>query len=410
MSKKESIKKSVTSELSEAKEFAKATNIEDVKSGQWFISLLSKLAKTYDKNVTAEYFQKKYPGLTPDEIADILIGVTVKYATVAGGVAGATITANQITLLSSAGATAAIMAGSIGAEIIYLARLQMKLVLDLSVVYDIRLDPEDPEDMLLVFGYALGVVPTELIGKSVEKAAGAGTQYAIKKYLSKGTLQTVQSFGKRIGMKILQRSVIKYAVPIASAAIGSSYNYFTTKTIGRIAKSHLKNRGKVTEELRSIISKRNTYHIVFPAAVLYMAQIDGKVTKEEKDLYMAVISRLKLEDHEQSTFQELLSSEKNIFESVEKLEDNSIRQALIRVLSLMAISDGHFSDEEKDFLLAISKKLSIEVNLMDLEEQAKDYMIVADDSLVGMSESYFKSVYSSASKHFNNAFKRKDMP
>ena len=76
----------------------------------------------------------------------------------------------------------------------------------------------------------------------------------------------------------------------------------------------------------------------------------------------------------------------------------------------MAISDGHFSDEEKDFLLAISKKLSIEVNLMDLEEQAKDYMIVADDSLVGMSESYFKSVYSSASKHFNNAFKRKDMP
>ena len=63
MSKKESIKKSVTSELSEAKELAKATNIEDVKSGQWFISLMSKLAKTYDKNVTAEYFQKKYPGL-----------------------------------------------------------------------------------------------------------------------------------------------------------------------------------------------------------------------------------------------------------------------------------------------------------------------------------------------------------
>ena len=89
MKKEESIKQTVKSELSEAKEFAKATKIEDVKSGQWFISLLKKVVSTYDKNVTAEYFQKKYVGLSPDEIADILVDVTVKYATIAGGVAGA---------------------------------------------------------------------------------------------------------------------------------------------------------------------------------------------------------------------------------------------------------------------------------------------------------------------------------
>lgn len=134
MSEKENLKKEVAKEISLAKKFAKETDIKDVKSGQWFISLLSKVAKTYDKNVTAEYFQKKYPGLSDDEVADMLINVTVRYATIAGGVAGAAITANQIAVLSSAGATAALMAGSIGGEIIYLARLQMKLVLDLSVI------------------------------------------------------------------------------------------------------------------------------------------------------------------------------------------------------------------------------------------------------------------------------------
>ena len=393
MKENQSIKKQVKSELSDAKEFAKATSIDDVKSGQWFISLLSKVAKTYDKNVTAEYFQKKYPGLSDDEVADILINVTIKYATIAGGVAGAAITANQITLLSSAGATAALMAGSVGGEIIYLARLQMKLVLDLSVVYDIQLDADDPEDILMVFGYAMGIVPTELIGKTIEKAAGAGTQYAIRQYVSKGTLLTIQTFGKRIGLKILQRSIIKYAVPVVSAAIGSSYNFFTTKTVGRIAKSHLKNRGKVTEELRLLISKKNTYHIVFPAAVLYMAHVDGKLTIEEKELYKAVLSRLTLEEYEKDEFQRLLSSQENILEAIKEINDQSISESLVSVLALMAIYDGEFSEEEKKFLIDVSSELDIDVDIEMLEKSSIEYKVIVDEGMLSRTGEKIKNIW-----------------
>ena len=79
----------VSSELEEAKSFAKTLKIEDVKSGQWFIALLQKVVQSYDRNARAEYFQQKYPGLPPDDIADILISVTVKYATIAGAITGA---------------------------------------------------------------------------------------------------------------------------------------------------------------------------------------------------------------------------------------------------------------------------------------------------------------------------------
>ena len=95
----EVIEDEVSSELEEAKEFAKTLNIDDVKSGQWFIALLQKVVQSYDRNARAEYFQQKYPGLTPDEIADILISVTVKYATIAGAITGAAATANQIAAL-----------------------------------------------------------------------------------------------------------------------------------------------------------------------------------------------------------------------------------------------------------------------------------------------------------------------
>jgi DNA-directed RNA polymerase specialized sigma24 family protein len=78
----------VASELEEAKSFAKTLNIEDVKSGQWFFVLLQKVVQSYNRNARAEYFQQKYPGLPPDEIADILTSVAVSYATIAGAITG----------------------------------------------------------------------------------------------------------------------------------------------------------------------------------------------------------------------------------------------------------------------------------------------------------------------------------
>jgi hypothetical protein len=106
-SEEESTKDQVSFELDEAKKFARTLNFDDVKSDQWFINLLRKVVHAYNRNARAEYFQQKYPGLPPDEIADILTSVTVRYATIAGAIAGAAATANQIATLSSAGMTAA---------------------------------------------------------------------------------------------------------------------------------------------------------------------------------------------------------------------------------------------------------------------------------------------------------------
>ncbi|MBN2267299.1 MAG: hypothetical protein JW725_03075 [Candidatus Babeliaceae bacterium] len=181
--------------------------------------------------------------------------------------------------------TIAVMAGAIGAEMVYLARIQMRLVLDLSVVHNLQLDLDDPEDILMVFGYALGVAPTEMLGKGLQVATRGGTQYAVKKYFSKGTLKAIQDFGKRIGIKILQKSILKYAVSVVSAVVGSSYNYVVTKALGGITKNHLKNRGNVTEELRQLVSRQNTYDIAFPAAAMYMAQIDDEFSTKEKEFY-----------------------------------------------------------------------------------------------------------------------------
>ncbi len=378
----ELLKSQVSQGLEKAKLFAKQLNYDEVKSGYWFVRLLRKVVETYDRNAKAVYFQQKYPGLPPDEIADILTSVTVRYATIAGAVAGAVITANQVATLSTAGMTAALFVSSIGAEMIYLARIQMQLVLDLSVVYDLQLDPEDPEDILMIFGYALGVTPTELVGKGLQVAAGSGARGMVKKYISKGTLKAVQSFARKLGFKILQRTIIKYAVPVASAAVGSSYNYMTTKSLGRIAKAHFKNRGRSTEELRALVSRQNTYDLAFPAAVLYLAQVDGEFSPKEKELYRAMLSRMSFDSHSQAEFQRLIATEENILEAMGQIEDKEVRRSLIEVLALMAAYDGELAEREREFLANAAERLKVPLDMDEVEQSTLGYRVSIKRNLV----------------------------
>lgn len=264
----------------------------------------------------------------------------------------------------------------------YLTRIQMRLVLDLSVMYDLQLDPNDPEDILMIFGYALGVAPSEMVGKGIQVAAGAGTKYAVKKYISKGTLKTIQDMGRRIGFRILQRTIIKYTVPVASAVVGSSYNYVTTKSIGKIAKSHLKNRGKVTDELRQLVSRQNTYDIAFPAAAMYIAQVDGQFLAKEKEFYRALLSRMSFDEHTQAEFQKLISDEGNILGAIGEIEDDEVRGSLVEVLVLMAVYDGELGEKEREFLTRTAVQLGVPIDIDEVEQRAKDYRVVVEKGFV----------------------------
>lgn len=377
----ETIKARVSEGLDEARQLAKTLDFEQVKSGEWFIKLLQKVVYAYDRNARAEYFQQKYPGLPPDDIADILTSVTSRYAAVAGGIAGAAATSAQITTLSTAGMTAPLFVGAIGTEMIYLSRIQLLLVLDLSVVYDLQLDPEDPEDVLMVFGYAMGVAPAEVIGTAALQAARGGTSTLVKKYISKNVLKAIQDFARKLGFKILQRTILKYAVPVASAAVGGGYNYVSTRALGGIAKSHFKNRRKFTGELLTLVSRKNTYDLVFPAAAMYVANLDGELSSEERELYRAMLSRMSFVEHTPDEFQKLLDDEANLVEVAAGIEDREVRRTLMAVMVLMAVCDGELAKKEREFLTNIAAQLRVPVDLGEVERRTLDYRITTSQNV-----------------------------
>jgi uncharacterized tellurite resistance protein B-like protein len=220
-----------------------------------------------------------------------------------------------------------------------------------------------------------------MIGKGLQVAARAGTTSTIKKVVTKGTREALLKFGKKLGFKILQRTIIKYAVPVASAAVGSGYNYVTTKSVGQIAKLHFKNRGKVTDELRAVVSRQNTYDLAVPAAAMFMAQVDGNVSPKEKELYRAMLSRMSFEEHTPADFQRLVNDEQSILDAVSQIEDVELRKALIELLTLMAIYDGMLVDEEREFLINAAERLGVSLDIEQVEKRTKEYQVIVEKNV-----------------------------
>lgn len=365
----------VTTELAQSSEFIRRIRLDDIQSGEWFVLLLQAVVSAYERNTRVAYFQQKYPGLTEDALADKLISVTARYAAVAGAVAGVTTSINQISLLASGGLTTTLLLSAIGAEFTYLARIQIRLILDLSVVYDLQLNPDDPEDVLMIMGFALGIGPAELTGRGLQIAAGSLTRSFIRTYISKGTLKSIQGFARQLGFKILQRTMIKYMVPGVSAAVGSSYNYLSTRSVGQIAQAHFKNRGVATEELRQLVSRQTSYELLFPAMLRYLAEIDGNPNPREQELYQAMVSRMSFDAHTQREFELLTRDESTMFEQLSAVAEPEKRQTLLDLLILMAIYDGELVEAEEAFLLKTAAAMDIPLDKTTLHVQAAAYQL-----------------------------------
>lgn len=394
----------VSSELEQAKKLLKEIPVEALKNGDWFLHLLGQVINAHQKNLSVDYFKQKYPGYTQDEIADKVISATENYAAVVGGLTGVAASAGLIASIPSGGVTTAIWLSSIGAEIMCVAMLQLKLVLDLAIVYDIKLDPEDPEDIMTLFSYGLGIKTTTVVGDFSTGAATHATKNAVKSYFSKGKLKSVQSMGRVIGIKILQRDIIKYAVPMVGVVVGSSYNYLSTRSLGRIAKQHFKHRGKSSQELHKLISGVNTYTLVFPAALLYMANIDGNIEAAEHKLYTIVSSQMAFDEYEQSIVDQLAKDEHKLLESMREIDPEQ-QSILLRLLMLMAVSDGETTDEEVGYLMRAAECMNqvVDFELLAQMQQQQQQQHAAQQGVFTKWQGQASEALTAVNQHLQNA-------
>jgi RNA polymerase subunit RPABC4/transcription elongation factor Spt4/tellurite resistance protein len=130
-----------------------------------------------------------------------------------------------------------------------------------------------------------------------------------------------------------------------------------------------------------LVSRQITYDLAFPAAVLYLAQVDGQFSQKEKELYKAMLSRMSFDEHTQAEFQKLIASEENILDALATFEDVDVRRSLMETLILIATCDGELAEKEREFLEGAAGRLNISLDMAEVERRTQDYQIVIQKNL-----------------------------
>ncbi|RLK09510.1 hypothetical protein DER29_6014 [Micromonospora sp. M71_S20] len=274
-------------ERAEVERFAQGLPWDDVVSGDWFAKLLAHALHTYTAKANAQYFRDRYPGMPIDGVVDERIRAAARNAAIKGGLSASAYSAAVVTTIGSRGGASRAALPAAAASLIYdvafVTRMQLRLVYDIAVLYQIPLDLSDPEDMWMLVRAILPVKAGEVTRSVVIKAAPEAARQVVKRFYSGAALTTAKSF-PIVGKHLLQRTVIKTGIPVLGVPTAVVMNHRTTKAAGRHAKKIFREEARLVELARRL--SQRTRH---PELMLWVAwmviRADQNTSAAEKTLF-----------------------------------------------------------------------------------------------------------------------------
>ena len=347
--------------LTQVKDFAKSISLDDLKGGEWFARLLTIALKKYREEVDAEYFQKKYPGLPPDAVVDQRIELAKKYAALEGGSSAAAYTAAVAATIGSSGGASplTIPAGltAFAVDLGYTSFLQLRLAYDISILYGKPLDYDDPEDLHDLITLAFGIKTGEAFSGSLQKMSPEAVRVLIKSTIKGSRLEAIKALPV-VGKYLLQRNIIKMAIPVFGIGLGSGINYFYTGSIWKRAKKVFRLRGAIEEaaDQMSLDSLENSF--LFLQVVWLVIQADKEVQQEEALYLRHLLTGLEEVDVEGDIKQKFETTinfdEEKIINQLKGLPPE-FRAEIYDAACVASVVDGKLKDGELQFLEKLAK-------------------------------------------------------
>lgn len=300
-------KEAVRKEADSLRDWVKELTGDDIKSGNWFEKLVAHALHTYTKTVSYEWFQTKYHGSPPDLIVDQRIKSAERYAALEGATTASAYSAAVAAAVAGLGGPAPIALPAAGVtffvDMAFVTQLQLRLAYDISVLYRVPVDIDDPDDMWDLVRVAFAIKGGEVVSEGLIKLAPLFVRPLVKKIFTGGTLATLKSLPV-VGKHLLQRNIIKFGIPLVGIPLATGLNFWTTRVAGRFAKNVFRNSARIIELAVRLSEK--TEH---PKLLLWVAwmiiQADAKVADDEaflmRQLLRAVRERHDVDDDELAT-------------------------------------------------------------------------------------------------------------
>lgn len=368
--------KNVKQEVKRIREFVSKLSMDDLKSGDWFAKLLAYSLNQYATMVDAEYFKEKYPNLPPDAIVDARIKMAANYAAIEGALSSSAYTGAVIATIGSGGGSSPLTLPASGVSFVidlsYTSYLQLRMTHDISVLYGIPLDINDPDDTWKLVKLAFGIKAGEATGGAAMKALPAFIRPIIKKIFSGATLTAVKSLPV-VGKYLLQRNIIKFAIPGISVPLTVAVNRWMTVAAGERAKILLRREAQIVEASRRIVD--HAEHIETLLATLWwIINIDKTIKDEERLLLHYLTIYAEKNDDRGEEFQQFINyfksqieiDEENLWELIKSVSIESAPK-LYRAAVIAAAVDGKISKQEFELLKILAERLGLthDQNLID---------------------------------------------
>lgn len=282
----------------ELREFVEELKLDDVKSGDWFSKLVAHALSSYSSKVDWQYFQEKYKGVPADGIVKQRIAMASRYAALEGGLSAGAYSAAVVATLGSGGGasplTVPAAAATFMVDLAYITQLQLRLAYDISVLYRIPLDLDDPDDMWKLIRVAFTIKAGEVAREGVTKSVPFVVRPLIKQFYSKNVLATAKALPV-VGKYLLQRNAIKVGIPLVGIPISVVLNRYTTVVAGRHAQAIFRNEARVIE-----LAERLSSSSRYPQLMLWVAWLvitaENKISDDET-LLMKHLARVVRDQH-----------------------------------------------------------------------------------------------------------------
>lgn len=304
----------------------------------------------------AAYWDALFPGLTPEERARRRIDRMLTRATIAGVAAAAGATGAELLSLTTdgVGSVAAVPLGlaSVGAEMVYTTALQIDLAFDLASIYGVPFARDDVGEISTLLALSLGV---ELVREPTrhDKPARADETkpWRIIRQMRR------DDFAKQVAREIIQQSVLRNIIPVASVLVSAVWNQVMLRRYARHVHTTMRQRRAIVRACEKIqLGDQEHARMILDGAWL-IATSDSDIGHQEALTLAKLIESLTLPENIEVHVASFTDDEEAWFERLVHL-DPEAHDMLIAVLSLVAASDGHLSTPEWRFLRRVARTLN----------------------------------------------------
>ena len=245
----------VRAELDKLRDLVQKVSLEEIRQGEWFATLLKFSLDPYADEVDAAYFDRLYPDSSTEERIRARIELAARYASIGGGLTAGAYAGALAATLGSRGAASAVTLPAAGAsfvlDLLFTSNQQLRLAHDIAVISGVPLDLADPEDLWTLIRVAFVVQ-----GRAERwEALGAKVPLAVRSVLLKvlaGDPGAATRSLPAMGRFLLQRSVLKFAIPGVGVPLSIAVNYWSVHTAGNQAAAVFRREASIMGTARRI--------------------------------------------------------------------------------------------------------------------------------------------------------------